>query len=204
MKPDKEKDCCFYCERKFIPQNYGTNKTCAKTIDHIIPIAKKGNNTLHNKINACAECNHWKANLSLDEFKEQVKIFIIKNENYKTISKELFYTIIKNIFELKKYVENNKDKLILKKTNNQNHWGKKLSLVGDHLRRMEEQKMESQLTKRMKESYGSDFNVTSTEKKEHDIFLMNQTPEQFMLAQKFGWKFAKSITEPEPNFHEKE
>ena len=41
---------CFYCEREFIPEHDGTNKPLAKTIDHIIPLAKRGNNSPDNII----------------------------------------------------------------------------------------------------------------------------------------------------------
>lgn len=36
---------------------------------------------------------------------------------------------------------------------------------------------------------------------ERDIFLMHQTPEQFAIAKQHGWRIAKMLTEPEPNFH---
>jgi len=39
-------------------------------------------------------------------------------------------------------------------------------------------------------------------KMQKDIFLQHQTHEQFMLAKKFGWEFARMITEPQKeNFH---
>lgn len=180
-------DKCFYCERKFIPENYGTNMSCAQTIDHVIPISRRGNNTPENKVDACIECNSLKASMLLDEFKEVVEILILtKRDYYKTISKELFYTIIKNIFILKKYVEKmgsslylnkyerkkkqipNTDEIIplsenikslLKTTPTKK---KKRSLVGEHLERkklLESSVSDSAtLTKRMQQAYGFDFN----------------------------------------------
>lgn len=38
--------------------------------------------------------------------------------------------------------------------------------------------------------------------KEYSLYLQRQTPEQFALAEKFGWKIAKLLTDPEPSFHE--
>lgn len=219
-------DKCFYCERKFIPENYGTNMSCAQTIDHVIPISRRGNNTPENKVDACIECNSLKASMLLDEFKEVVEILILtKRDYYKTIPKELFYTIIKNIFILKKHVEKmgsslylnkyerkkkqipNTDEIIplsenikslLKPTPTKK---KKRSLVGEHLERKKilEASASATLTKRMQQAYGYDFN----DKKDyaHNSFLMHQTKEQFELAKKHGWVIAKMLTEPEPNFH---
>ncbi len=39
---------------------------------------------------------------------------------------------------------------------------------------------------------------------EHQHFLMHQTLEQFQLAKVHGWRIAKMLTEPEPNFHYEE
>lgn len=41
-----------------------------------------------------------------------------------------------------------------------------------------------------------------TQDLEYLTYLQNQTPEQFVLAQKHGWRIAKLLTEPEQNFHE--
>lgn len=35
---------------------------------------------------------------------------------------------------------------------------------------------------------------------EHQLFLQHQTDEQFALSKQHGWKIAKMLTEPEPNF----
>lgn len=37
---------------------------------------------------------------------------------------------------------------------------------------------------------------------EYEDYLRNQTTEQFSLAQKYGWRIAKLLTDPEPSFHE--
>lgn len=218
---------CFYCEREFIPENYGTNMPCAQTIDHIIPISRRGNNSPENKVDACIECNNLKASMLLDEFKEVVEILILsKKDYYKTIPKELFYTIIKNIFTLKKHVEKMGASLYLNKYERKKKEiltanelmplseniksllkttptkKKKRSLVGEYLERRKLEQPVSDtttLTKRMQQAYGYDFN----DKKdyEHTLFLMHQTQEQFELAKKHGSVIAKMLTEPEPNFH---
>lgn len=36
---------------------------------------------------------------------------------------------------------------------------------------------------------------------EYNLFLQHQTPEQFKIAKQHGWKIAKILTEPEPNFN---
>lgn len=64
------------------------------------------------------------------------------------------------------------------------------SIVGDYLRR-----------------HAADVHLsvnTNTPKsvdKEYQEFLAHQTPEQFELAKKHGWRIARLLTDPEPNFH---
>lgn len=55
-----------------------TNGVCAycgeleaTTIDHIIPLSKKGARRFHNLIGACEDCNCAKADLSLEEFRDR-------------------------------------------------------------------------------------------------------------------------------------
>lgn len=36
---------------------------------------------------------------------------------------------------------------------------------------------------------------------EYQMYLQRQTPEQFKIARQHGWRIAKMLTEPEPNFH---
>lgn len=45
-------------------------------------------------------------------------------------------------------------------------------------------------------------NTPAVENLEYTVYLQNQTPEQFRLAQKHGWRIAKALTEPQENFHE--
>lgn len=44
-------------------------------------------------------------------------------------------------------------------------------------------------------------NIVPHDEYQKQYYLQHQTPEQFKLAQKFGWEFAKMITEPCENFN---
>lgn len=59
----------------------------------------------------------------------------------------------------------------------------------------------------VKPSFKNGYNLENIESPtaksilEYQLYLQYQTPEQFQLAKKFGWKFAKYLTQPTQNFH---
>ena len=48
---------CFYCSRRVNKLVKHVKKLTA-TIDHIIPLSRKGDSSLENVLMACSECNH--------------------------------------------------------------------------------------------------------------------------------------------------
>ncbi len=175
---------CFYCEREFVKENYGTNKPLARTRDHIIPASKGGSNHRTNMVYSCVQCNHFKADLLLELFIIKVENYIEHRSPYKQIPRKLFPLIVSNIKRLQDYIaEHNKSPhshITFRK--------ERRSLVGGYL-------------ERQAAAVKSIINL-STPSKDYDIYLQNQTLEQFKLAQKHGYVIAKLLTEPEPNFHE--
>lgn len=97
------KSTCCYCERPFgLHNEFNTNKTW-KTKDHFIPSSKGGYGRL-NIVHACFACNHFKANLTPDEFLVKLDSVInSKNKTaYRTDYEKLFPTIRKNVLRLMK------------------------------------------------------------------------------------------------------
>lgn len=70
---------CAYCGKQL---TLGTAGAC---VDHVIPIAKGGNNEDENLVMACRKCNSSKKDKPLSEWKG-----LIRNENTETISKGLY------------------------------------------------------------------------------------------------------------------
>lgn len=48
---------CFYCSR-LVNKSVKKIKKLSATMDHIIPVSKKGDSSLDNVLMACSECNH--------------------------------------------------------------------------------------------------------------------------------------------------
>lgn len=197
-----KKDKCFYCERKFNIANYGTNKPCAQTVDHIIPLSKNGSNKQPNLIDSCTECNHLKASLTLDEFISIVQNLIDTGKSYKTIPDTRLYTIIANSQKLKEYVEKNGNILYREAKSQEDN--QKFEEALNKLMPLLPVKQNIRIKgAKQKDQLGFYDNPVTLKKRatEYELFLMQQTPEQFRLAKKFGWEFAKMITQPECNFH---
>jgi len=69
--------------------------------------------------------------------------------------------------------------------------GKAKSIVGQYLER---HKTDSDVT--------LSVNANNPRQRiEHELYLQHQTMEQFLLAEKYGWKIAKMLTAPQENFH---
>jgi len=54
---------CWYC-------GVQTNPFRDFQVDHVIPVSAFGTNDVENLVPSCRKCNHVKANLSLEEFRE--------------------------------------------------------------------------------------------------------------------------------------
>ncbi|TGK12212.1 HNH endonuclease [Leptospira fletcheri] len=60
-KKKKSDGICYYCRRKFSPEEL--------TMDHLVPLAKGGKSVKANLVPACKECNNAKKNkLPFEEF----------------------------------------------------------------------------------------------------------------------------------------
>lgn len=188
MLKNDSKEKCFYCERPFNVAHYGTNKPCAQTRDHIIPVSFGGNNKLINMVYACAECNHLKASLTLDDFVLLVQSCIDRGKTYKTIPETRLHLIIKKATELKEYVEKKGDLLFVAEKDNP---------FVDILPKFPTLPTIREINKKAKKI---DNNISK--RGDEIIYLSHQTIEQFELRKKHGWIVAELLTEPEPNFHE--
>jgi len=57
---------CFYCAKN-ITHRFD------HTYDHVIPLAKGGKNTFDNVVDCCSNCNHLKADLTLEAWRESLR-----------------------------------------------------------------------------------------------------------------------------------
>lgn len=96
----KESYHCYYCEREFKDENYGTNRPLARTRDHIVPLSRGGVNNRSNLIDCCIECNNFKASFLLIEFVEVIQEYINQKKKFKTIPFALLPLIKLNAIEL--------------------------------------------------------------------------------------------------------
>lgn len=53
---------CWYCGCRVTVEN--------RSIDHVTPLSRNGSNARENKVIACRPCNHNKAALSVDDYRE--------------------------------------------------------------------------------------------------------------------------------------
>lgn len=56
----KQRAKCFYCSRLV--------KVEDATLDHVQPVSKGGDNSVHNKVVCCGLCNQCKADRSLEQW----------------------------------------------------------------------------------------------------------------------------------------
>jgi len=68
-------DLCAYCGIVMLARTGKKNRDSYPTIDHIVPLSKKGPDNLLNTLAACRNCNEAKANLPLDEFLQSPELF---------------------------------------------------------------------------------------------------------------------------------
>jgi 5-methylcytosine-specific restriction endonuclease McrA len=71
-------DRCFYCTRKF-----GGTRRLKKTLDHLLPLSRGGNNLISNLVLSCASCNQAKGDMDWTEY-WQTQEFRRRRENGKT------------------------------------------------------------------------------------------------------------------------
>lgn len=83
---------CFYCERSFTD--------CIRTVDHILPICRGGNDALNNLVAACSDCNSTKNGFDIYEFRYIISKRIKHNEALGKIPNELLNTVRKNVIRL--------------------------------------------------------------------------------------------------------
>jgi len=85
------KKCC-YCERPF-------TREIIASIDHFIPRSKGGQDCLDNIVISCKDCNHWKADLMPNDFKNVVDNYLQKNKtiSFKTYNRVDLQNIVKNL-----------------------------------------------------------------------------------------------------------
>jgi uncharacterized protein (TIGR02646 family) len=56
----RQNGICHYCGRKM--------KISEFSVEHVLPTSRGGSNSWRNLVGACIECNHAKANMTLEEF----------------------------------------------------------------------------------------------------------------------------------------
>lgn len=102
---------CVYCERAFLADQYGTNHPLAQSIDHIIALSIGGNHHWLNKVYACRDCNVLKGNSTLQQFIERCIDYNANKKKYRTITPDLWETIIINAENLKSFADRHGHKL---------------------------------------------------------------------------------------------
>jgi hypothetical protein len=57
---DRERGRCFYCLRRFLARG--------RVLDHVVPLARGGNNGYRNLVSCCVECNSQKGEMAAEDF----------------------------------------------------------------------------------------------------------------------------------------
>lgn len=188
---------CLYCELPF--SNGGKFDIVGERIptrDHFIPLSKGGNNRSENIFIVCSYCNTLKGNFLPPEFIYWLRCKIEWKESPKvgsiTYNAELLQTVKKNVKDI--YNKKTTQTPIVTTHKKKSEKIKKESIVGSYLRRHKDEAADVSLSV-------NNNTIRFPEKTEHQLYLQHQTYEQFLLAEKHGWKIAKLLTDPEPNFH---
>jgi len=186
---------CFYCEYTFGSPVTKRGIILIKTRDHIIPNSKNGNSSMLNIVYACHQCNHLKADRLPEEFSNFLKVKIIQMQkglgSYRNMSIQRIGTILLNNTKLIDTIEPYKHKLL-----------KSYKFNSETKNKPTKKARKKTLTSRHSIDDRPLIKISELKNTtEKDLFLMNQTMEQFELAKKHGWIIAKMLTDPEPNFH---
>jgi len=56
----RERGLCFYCLRRFVARG--------RVLDHVVPLARAGNNSYRNLVSCCVECNSQKGETAAEDF----------------------------------------------------------------------------------------------------------------------------------------
>lgn len=65
---------CFYCARALNEDPPCRANIGRRTIDHVIPVCRSGPNAPANYVFACDQCNGMKGQLTLEEFREALRV----------------------------------------------------------------------------------------------------------------------------------
>lgn len=198
MIKNDSKERCFYCERPFNVAHYGTNKPCAQTRDHIIPISLGGTNHSRNMVYACTECNSLKSSLSLPDFVILVEKFISKDKGFKTVPFSRLHTIVKNANELHDYVVRSGRKLY-KEFHKAEPKAIKIKTVSSRFQTIAN--INKSIKKQIADAHLSVNGNTRRQSSEEILYLQSQTVEQFNERKELAELRKILDREPEPNFH---
>lgn len=110
---------CYYCEYTYGVPATKKSEPIYKTIDHIIPLSKGGNNCRYNIIHACNQCNSLKGDRLLSEFSEALErmIGLVKKKiniykSYKCFCVSRLEVVLKNTDKLIQIIEPYSEKLL--------------------------------------------------------------------------------------------
>lgn len=171
---------CAYCECAF-----GENRRYV-TKEHFIPLSKGGTNDPKNIYIACQYCNLLKSNYLPDEFiyflAQKLRHKEYPGVNGFTFTEQLLITVKKNVYSIFCFGKpaTISPKPVLKRDKRYLYY----------------QRHAADVTLKVNPNYPTKLDP------EYTLYLQSQTLEQYQLAKIHGWKIAKILTEPEPNFHE--
>lgn len=185
---------CLYCELPFSCGKFDVVGNRIPTRDHFIPLSKGGNSRSVNIFIVCSFCNTLKGNFLPEEFIYWLHCKIEWKEypgvQGFTYNQSLLQTVKKNVKAI--YSKKTSQTQIITTHKNKAKAGKAKSIVGEYLERHKNDAADVTLS------------VNTSGRKEYDEYqhyLQHQTQEQFLLAEKHGWKIAKALTAPQENFH---
>ncbi|WP_341836837.1 HNH endonuclease [Chitinophaga pollutisoli] len=108
LLPISQKDFCCYCGKLIdIPKE--------RTVEHLIPVSRGGNNHHYNKRTCCKKCNSLRGNHSLLVFIEILKTLYAVSMN--PVEKYELEIMIMNAEYWQDYVNTAEDKLLRSKVN---------------------------------------------------------------------------------------
>lgn len=96
---------CCYCGR-------GIHIPLKKTVEHLVPLSKGGNDSPHNKKSCCHKCNNWRGNKPLENFKNEVKELITYNKLKVGYNRQDLEAIVENIEYWQHYINTSRSRLL--------------------------------------------------------------------------------------------
>lgn len=83
-----------------------------RTMEHLVPVSKRGSNSLTNKKPCCERCNKWRGNRKLTDWKIEIESLLLQKRCIKGYILYDYEIMIENIDYWQHYIDTSKSRLI--------------------------------------------------------------------------------------------